>query len=142
MKKFKYDYHLFILGDNVVRKTVTINDALYNVIQAIRGKFIGDRIFEDMSFSTALNMILLGGIAGCDDFDEETWKTIRSFLAEEKEKIDLEGFKERLKELREMIVEREAIIPEPATKVCPRCKAYNDPNALFCNQCVSELLKD
>ena len=42
------------------RRTVTVEDVLYRELQKMRAKFMEDGIVDDMSFTTAVNMVLLG----------------------------------------------------------------------------------
>jgi hypothetical protein len=62
------------------RRTVTIHDMLYRELQRIRAKFMEEGIVDDMSFTTAVNIVLLGGMIATDRFTDEDWEGIRDFL--------------------------------------------------------------
>lgn len=68
------------------RRTVTFPKPIYDGIQKIRATFLVDG--EDISFTTAVNMILLGGLRGAGKFDKEDWEIIASFLRDQKVKLD------------------------------------------------------
>ncbi len=89
----------------MVRKTVTIHDKIYDSIQKIRAKLIEARVVDDLSFTSAINMVLLAGIIATKYFDDNAWKTIADFLNKEKEKLDHEALFDQLYE--KMLVPRE-----------------------------------
>ncbi len=74
---FSY-YHKRILGV-MKRKTITLDDVLYETIQKIRAGLISNGI--DMSFTTTVNVVLTCGILGSEKFDEEIWKEIADFFS-------------------------------------------------------------
>ena len=61
------------------RKTITLDDVLYETIQKIRAGLISNGI--DMSFTTTVNVVLTCGILGSEKFDEEIWKEIADFFS-------------------------------------------------------------
>ena len=77
------------------RRTVTIDDVLYRELQKIRAKFIEDGIVDDMSFTTAVNMVILGGLIGTDGFTDENWTLMRDFLLERGADLELDSLTDR-----------------------------------------------
>jgi hypothetical protein len=72
------------------RMTITLNNILEKSLRQIQGTFIHD--FEkDWSFTTIVNMVILGGLIGAKKFKDEDWKIIHNFLEEEKLSLDLEA---------------------------------------------------
>lgn len=86
---------IFIEVILIQRRTVTIDDVLYRELQKLRAKFIEDGIVDDMSFTTAVNMVLLGGFIATDGFTEEHWRLIREFLMERGSDLELDSFTDR-----------------------------------------------
>jgi hypothetical protein len=72
------------------RITITINDTIWSGMQKIRGALIADEenFIEDMSITTAINMLILAGIIGADVFRKEHWETIADFLRSEGKRLD------------------------------------------------------
>lgn len=65
------------------RKTISFDDRIYKRIKEIQGEFIesaGD--FDDMSFTTAVNMLVLGGLIFAPEGKDERWEAITDFLKE------------------------------------------------------------
>lgn len=72
------------------RMTITLNDTLEKSLRRIQGKFIHD--FEkDWSFTTIVNMVILGGLLGAERLKNKDWEVIDDFLKEEKLSLDLEA---------------------------------------------------
>ena len=90
---------------NMVRKTITIHDQIYDSIQKIRAKLIEARVVDDLSFTSAINMVLLAGVMATKYFDDNAWKAIADFLNKEKEKLDHEALFDQLYE--KMLVPKE-----------------------------------
>jgi len=77
------------------RRTITIHDALYREIQKLRAKFLDDGLVDDMSFTTAVNLVLYGGLLAVDRFTEEDWGKISGALEALLESLELESFDDR-----------------------------------------------
>ncbi len=77
------------------RKTITIHDEIYRELQKIRASFIESDIVPDMSFTTAVNMVLLGGIVATDRFTDDDWGVLSKFLQEQRATLELESFTDR-----------------------------------------------
>jgi len=77
------------------RRTVTIDDTLYRELQKIRAKFLEDGSAGEVSLTTAVNMVLLGGLIATDRFTEEDWAVIRDFLSERGPSLDLDSLTDR-----------------------------------------------
>lgn len=77
------------------RRTVTIEDVLYRELQKIRAKFMEDGIVDDMSFTTAVNMVLVGGMIATDRFTDDDWAIIRGFLLEVGPGLELDSLTDR-----------------------------------------------
>jgi hypothetical protein len=77
------------------RRTVTIADVLYRELQKMRAKFIEADIVDDMSFTTAVNVVLLGGLIATDRFTDEDWELIHDFLVESGRDLELESLTDR-----------------------------------------------
>lgn len=71
------------------RRTITIDDHLYAQIQKMRAGFLADGL--DVSFTTAANMILFGGLLAADRFTEEDWGWIRDFLRHRGPSLELDA---------------------------------------------------
>ena len=72
------------------RMTVTLNDTLEKSLRRIQGKFIHD-FEEDWSFTTIVNMVILGGLIGSKRLKKKDWEIIHDFLEDEKLSLDLEA---------------------------------------------------
>lgn len=72
------------------RMTVTLDDDIMKALRKIQGKFIADS-GEEWSFTTIVNMVLLGGLLGSDRFSKKVWRTILDFLEQQKLNLDLEA---------------------------------------------------
>ena len=77
------------------RRTVTIDDVLYRQLQKMRADFVESGIVDEMSFTTALNMVLLGGFIATDKFTDENWELIRGFLLERGPTLELDSLTDR-----------------------------------------------
>lgn len=73
------------------RRTVTFQEDIFRWIQKVRAAFIADGPHDDMSFTTAVNMLVLGGLLASDKFLDEDWQMIAEFLNDEGESLDLAG---------------------------------------------------
>lgn len=78
-----------------MRRTVTIEDGLYREIQKLRAKFLEDGLVDDMSFTTAVNLVLYGGLLAVDRFTEDDWAMISAALQALLESLELESFDDR-----------------------------------------------
>lgn len=72
------------------RITVTLDDDIMKILRQIQGSYIADT-GEDWSFTTIVNMVLLGGLVGVKKFKKQEWKTINEFLDEKKFNLELES---------------------------------------------------
>lgn len=72
------------------RLSITLNDILDEKLRDIQGGLIRGRK-ADVSFTTTVNVVLLGGILGSDKLDDEDWAMIRGFLDEEELNLNKEG---------------------------------------------------
>jgi hypothetical protein len=77
------------------RRTVTIDEFLYRQLQKMRAQFIEDGFVDDMSFTTAVNVVLLGGFVATDRFTQEHWGLIRDFLLERGPDLELDSLTDR-----------------------------------------------
>ncbi len=77
------------------RRTITIDDVLYRELQKMRAKFMEDGIVDDMSFTTAVNMVLLGGFIATDRFTDEHWALVHDFLFERGPDLELDSLTDR-----------------------------------------------
>lgn len=65
------------------RKTLTIDDELYEMLQKIRASMISHGM--DMSFTTTANIVMVSGILGSEKFDDKIWEEVAEFFAETKQ---------------------------------------------------------
>ncbi len=72
------------------RVTITLNDELAKSLRGIQGKLI-QKFEKDISFTTIVNTVLVGGTIGANDFSPETWKDVSNFLHSEQLQLDKEG---------------------------------------------------
>ncbi len=72
------------------RLSITLNETLEEKLREIQGGLIKGRK-ADVSFTTTVNTVLLGGILGSDKLDEEDWTMIRDFLDKEELNLNKEG---------------------------------------------------
>jgi len=77
------------------RRTVTIDETLYGELQKMRAKFLEDGGADELSLTTVVNMVLLGGLMATDRFTEEDWALIRGFLSERGPSLDLDSLTDR-----------------------------------------------
>lgn len=62
------------------RKTITIDDELYEMLQKIRASMISHGM--DMSFTTTANIVMVSGILGSEKFDDKIWEGVAEFFHE------------------------------------------------------------
>lgn len=64
------------------RKTITFDEHIYEQIKKVQAEFIASADdFDDMSFTSAVNMLVLGGLVFApEDEQHEEWATVRDFL--------------------------------------------------------------
>lgn len=72
------------------RMTITLNDIIEGKLREIQGGYIAASK-QDWSFTTIVNMVLLGGLIGAEKFGKKQWGIIDSFLKEEKLALELEA---------------------------------------------------
>jgi len=72
------------------RMTVTLDDFLQKELRKIQGRLI-QGTGEDWSFTTIVNMVILGGLIGSERLKKKDWEIIRGFILEEKLSLDLEA---------------------------------------------------
>ncbi len=72
------------------RITISLNDDIMRALRRIQGDFIGGS-GEEWSFTTIVNMVLLGGLLGSKRFAKKDWRVIVDFLEEQKLDLDLEA---------------------------------------------------
>lgn len=77
------------------RRTVTIDETLYRELQAMRAKFMEEGVLDDMSLTSAVNMVLLGGLIATDKFSDDDWALIRAFLFERGPGLELDRMTDR-----------------------------------------------
>lgn len=83
------------------RKTVTFDETIYEAVKDIRAEFIkGGGDFDDMSFTTAVNMLVLGGILFAPDSDDEQWSDVRAFLEDRAFELDQSWATDRYAEVK------------------------------------------
>jgi len=81
----------------VPRRTITIEDFIHQVIQGVRGRII-ESTHKDFSYTTTVNMILLGGLIGVSKFDNKDWEIIRSFLEDKETELELAATEDKIAE--------------------------------------------
>lgn len=72
------------------RLSVTLHDDIASPLRGIQGRLI-EKLDKDISFTTIINAVLVGGILGANDFSEDTWTMINQFLHDEQINLDKEG---------------------------------------------------
>ncbi|HIJ98510.1 TPA: hypothetical protein H1005_01025 [archaeon] len=77
----------------MIRRTITFNVDIYNELMNIRASAISAG--KEMSFTTIVNVVLLGGILGANKFDTSIWKEILSFIEEESSVLELEALRDQ-----------------------------------------------
>ncbi len=77
----------------MIRKTITFNEAIYNELMNIRASAISAG--KEMSITTVVNVVLLGGILGANKFDNQTWRAILGFIEEESSELELEALRDQ-----------------------------------------------
>ncbi|MGB6837277.1 MAG: hypothetical protein WBF66_06200 [Dehalococcoidia bacterium] len=50
---------------------------------------------DDMSLTTAVNLVLLGGLIATDRFTDEDWQTLGHYLSERGPSLELDSFTDR-----------------------------------------------
>ncbi len=68
------------------RRTVTINKTIESKLREIQASLI-KATHKDCSFTTVVNLLILGGLIGSDNFDKQVWLTLRRYA--ENKMIDL-----------------------------------------------------
>lgn len=86
----------------MIRRTITLNDAIYNELQKIRASVI--RAGRDISFTTIVNVVLLGGIVGADSFDARTWRIIKNFVDQTGVELEIEAIRDQYADMIKEIV--------------------------------------
>ena len=79
-----------------------MHKTIHDKVQSIRAEWI--KSGKDMSFTTALNMVLLGGIIGSSNFTQGNWSDISDFLENEDSKLNLLSLKDQFADV---LLERE-----------------------------------
>lgn len=77
------------------RRTVTIDGVLFRELQGMRAKFIEEGVLDDMSLTTVVNAVLLGGLIATDKFSEGDWTLIRDFLFGRGPSLELDSMTDR-----------------------------------------------
>ncbi len=81
-----------------VKVTVTLNREIYKALRRLQAAFI-DATLEDWSLTSVMNTVLLAGIIAVDYLDpkkeKEFWETIRSFIREAKQELEIESMTDR-----------------------------------------------
>lgn len=77
----------------MIRKTITFNEAIYNELMNIRASAISAG--KEMSLTTVVNVVLLGGILGANKFDNQIWKEILAFIEEASPDLELEALRDQ-----------------------------------------------
>ncbi|GEM_PF-2567471 len=72
------------------RMSITLNDFLEDQLRDIQGRLIKE-LKQDMSFTTVVNLVLLGGILGSKYLKDKDWQVINAFLEDQRINIDAEG---------------------------------------------------
>ena len=78
----------------MIRKTITIDDELYELLQRLRAKMIGQG--KDMSFAGTVNIVMMSGILGSEKFDEKIWSELAEFFEHPKIEDNVEQEIEQL----------------------------------------------
>jgi len=74
----------------MARQTVSLDPTIEKSLRRIQGTLIV-KFEREYSFTTIVNMVLLGGLVGSGKFDEEVWDMINQFLNDRQENLDLEA---------------------------------------------------
>ncbi len=77
----------------MIRRTITFNEPIYNELMNIRASAISAG--KEMSFTTIVNVVLLGGILGANKLDTHAWKDILAFIEEEFPTLELEALRDQ-----------------------------------------------
>lgn len=92
------------------RKTISMDDEIYEALQRIRAAMISAG--QDMSFTGTVEVILLSGILGADKLDNKRWQEIGEFMRKDSfENIEslmdqhVEQVMKRMKEIRKTMEE-------------------------------------
>ena len=104
------------------RRTITIDDSIYRALQKMRAEFIQSEIVDDLSFTAAVNLVLLGGLIAADRFLEDDWALLRSYLEEKRESLKLDSFTDRRAEgyLRGLENLRSGLLPPHSEEPQPK----------------------
>ena len=74
----------------MARVTITLNDDIMKALRKIQGQFIAGS-GDEWSFTTIVNMVLVGGLIGSKRFKSKDWTNIFDFLEDQKLDLDLEA---------------------------------------------------
>jgi hypothetical protein len=77
----------------MIRRTITFDEAIYNELMSIRASAISAG--KEMSFTTIVNVVLLGGIMGANRFDTHIWKEILAFIEQESSSLEFEALRDQ-----------------------------------------------
>ncbi len=77
----------------MIRRTITFNEEIYSELMNIRASAISAG--KEMSFTTIVNVVLLGGILGANKLDNNIWREILGFIEEESPKLELEALRDQ-----------------------------------------------
>jgi len=77
----------------MIRRTITFNEPIYTELMNIRASAISAG--KEMSFTTIVNVVLLGGILGANKFDSNIWKEILGFIEEAGQDLELEALRDQ-----------------------------------------------
>lgn len=78
-----------------MRRTVTVEDNIHRSVQKIRAKLI-EETGEDFSYTTTVNMLLLGGLIGVSKFDDEDWNILYDFLRDKKSELEFKALEDQI----------------------------------------------
>ncbi len=74
----------------MARVTITLNDTVMKTLRKIQGQFIAGS-GDEWSFTTIVNMVLVGGLIGSTRFKKKDWLDIFDFIEHQKLDLDLEA---------------------------------------------------
>ena len=77
----------------MIRRTITFNEAIYSELMNIRASAISAG--KETSFTTIVNVVLLGGILGANKFDARIWVELLSFMEAESPELELEALRDQ-----------------------------------------------
>lgn len=84
----------------MARRTITLDDFIYRELQKLRAAFIrgegpDEPGMDEMSLTTAVNLVLLGGLIATDRFTDEDWQTLFDYLGQRGPALELDSFTDR-----------------------------------------------